>query len=186
MKSNILAFFFTIGSIVMAVFIVWFYNMSDRVEPEMRFSSYDLTYNGDTRDIDLLNGVAAYDAVDGDITDRIVVEKTILNEEQSSAVVYYAVSDRSGNVTKQSRVFPADIASIRSSDNVLFSTNQSIGEFSEDLVTDGSESGFSTEGFEVTNELPDDNSGTESSLNIGNEGEDNTTSGAQESESTGN
>ena len=55
----------------------------------------------------------AYDSVDGDLTNRVVVEKTILDEEQQTAVVYYAVSDLSGNVTKQSRVFPADIADMK-------------------------------------------------------------------------
>ena len=182
MKSNILAFFFTIGSIVMVVFIAWFYNMSDRIKPEMRFSSYDLIYDENTKDIDLLNGVAAYDAVDGDITDRVVVEKTILNEQQESAVVYYAVSDKSGNVTKQSRVFPADIASIRSSGNVLFSTDQNVGGYVEDVMSNG----FNTEGFDTTDELPDEESegGFQTENLQGEEGSD--TSDSQESESTGN
>ena len=113
MKSNILAFFFTIGSIAMAVLIIWFYNLSDRSEPEIRFVAMDLTYDADTDEKSLLQGAMAYDSKDGDVTDRIVVEKTILNEESETAVVYYAVSDLSGNVTKQSRVFPADIASLK-------------------------------------------------------------------------
>ena len=168
----------------MAVFIVWFYNMSDRIQPEMRFSSYDLTYDENTKDADLLNGVSAYDAVDGDITDRIVVEKTILNEGQETAVVYYAVSDKSGNVTKQSRVFPADIAGIRSSGNVLFSTDQSFGEIPDEF---GSE-GFSTENFETTDELPEGEDEAEGGFKT--EGfqstEGSSTNGAEESESTGN
>lgn len=113
MRSNILAFFFTVGSIAMAVLIIWFYNMSDRVAPDMRFVAMELEYGPNTMESDLLNGVMAYDSKDGDITNRIVVEKTILNEEQNTAVVYYAVSDLSGNVTKQSRVFPADIEAIK-------------------------------------------------------------------------
>ena len=113
MKSNILAFFLSIGSIGLAVLIVWFYNMSDRTPPEMRFMAMDLTYNSETTESELLKGVMAYDSVDGDLTNRVVVEKTILDEEQQTAVVYYAVSDLSGNVTKQSRVFPADIADMK-------------------------------------------------------------------------
>jgi hypothetical protein len=112
-KSNILAFFLSIGSIGLAVLIVWFYNMSDRTAPEMRFMAMDLTYDSKTAESELLKGVMAYDSVDGDLTNRVVVEKTILDEEQQTAVVYYAVSDLSGNVTKQSRVFPADIADIK-------------------------------------------------------------------------
>ncbi len=97
----------------MAVLIIWFYNMSDRVPPEMRFVAMDLVYNSNTAEADLLKGVMAYDSVDGDITNRIVVEKTILDEEEATAVVYYAVSDMSGNVSKQSRVFPADLADLK-------------------------------------------------------------------------
>ena len=41
-----------------------------------------------------------------------MVEKVVLNRDAETAVVYYAVADYSGNVAKQSRVFPADIADI--------------------------------------------------------------------------
>ncbi len=97
----------------MAVLIIWFYNMSDRVPPDMRFVAMDLVYDSNTAEADLLKGVMAYDSVDGDITNRIVVEKTIIDEEEATAVVYYAVSDMSGNVSKQSRVFPADLADLK-------------------------------------------------------------------------
>ncbi len=119
MKSNILAFFLTIGSIALAALIIWFYNMSDKDAPEMRFVAMELTYDSNTTEDQLLEGVMAYDVVDGDITDRVVVEKTILDEEQGTAVVYYAVSDLSGNVTKQSRVFPADIEDIQGANDGL-------------------------------------------------------------------
>ena len=167
----------------MVVFIVWFYNMSDRIQPEMRFSSYDLVYDENTKDADLLHGVSAYDAVDGDITDRIVVEKTILNEGQESAVVYYAVSDKSGNVTKQSRVFPADIAGIRSSGNVLFSTDQNVGVFTEEYESEG----FNTEGFGTTDVLPEEGAGAEGGFQTDNqEGAEGAADGDTQSESTGN
>ncbi|MCR5344270.1 MAG: DUF5011 domain-containing protein [Butyrivibrio sp.] len=180
MKSNILAFFFTIGSIVMAVFIVWFYNMSDRIEPEMRFSAYDLTYNGETKEADLLNGVVAYDAVDGDITDRIVVEKTILNEEQGAAVVYYAVSDMSGNVTKQSRVFNADVDSLRGTYNE-FMTNAPDYEAFDDGEEGFNTEGFNTEGFTQTT-LFTEGENTEGGSNS----EEGSSANTQEGESTGN
>ena len=124
MKSNILAFFLSIGSIALAVLIVWFYNMSDKDAPEMRFMAMDLIYDSSTTESNLLGGVVAYDGVDGDITDRIVVEKTILDEEQGTAVVYYAVSDLSGNVAKQSRVFPADIEDLKGENEDLFNSEE--------------------------------------------------------------
>jgi len=155
LKSNILAFFFTVGSIAMAVLIIWFYNLSDRTAPEMRFVAMDLTYDADTQEKDLLNGVMAYDGKDGDITDRIVVEKTIINEESSSAVVYYAVSDLSGNVTKQSRVFPADLGSFDEQENAIdenmmlpegFIMESEEGEVVDGQSGEGQETETSTEG----------------------------------------
>ena len=112
MKGNILGIFFTILSGVMVALIVLAYGRSDRMAPEFRFSALDLVYDSETKDKELITGINAYDAKDGDISDRIVVEKVVLNREAGTAVVYYAVADYSGNVTKQSRVFPANIADI--------------------------------------------------------------------------
>ncbi len=112
MKGNILGILFTVLSGVLIAFIVIAYGRSDRIAPEFRFSSVDLTYDSETKDKDLLVAVNAYDTRDGDLTSRIVVEKVVLNKEAGTAVVYYAVADYSGNVTKQSRVFPADISDI--------------------------------------------------------------------------
>ncbi|MBQ8031796.1 MAG: hypothetical protein IJ260_09780 [Butyrivibrio sp.] len=112
MRGNILGIFFSILSGVLIFLIVVAYGRSDRIAPEFRFSSVDMIYDSETTDNDLKAGVAAYDAKDGDLTRRIVVEKVVLNREKETAVVYYAVADLSGNVTKQSRVFPADIADI--------------------------------------------------------------------------
>lgn len=52
----------------------------------------------------LLEGITAYDSKAGDVTDRIVLEKLIERREDNIVVVFYAVSDRTGNVAKASRV----------------------------------------------------------------------------------
>ncbi|WP_155831453.1 hypothetical protein [Butyrivibrio sp. LC3010] len=185
MKSNILAFFFTMGSIVMAVFIVWFYNMSDKNPPEMRFSSLDMVYDGTTKEADLLNGVMAYDAVDGDITDRIVVEKTILNKEQSSAVVYYAVSDRSGNVTKQSRIFNANIAELDGLESGVMTDSEGFGSFSGEASNESfGQGGFDTEGYTQYSE--DSEEETSESESQGENSENGESGDTQESGQTGN
>lgn len=114
MKGNILGVFFTILSGVLIALIVIAFGRSDRQEPEFRFSALNLVYDSSTTDSDLIAGINAYDSRDGDLTSRIVVEKVVLNREAETAVVYYAVADYSGNVTKQSRVFPADIEDIDS------------------------------------------------------------------------
>ncbi len=113
MKGNLLGIFFTILSAVLIALIVIAYGRSDRIAPEFRFTALDITYNSETKDDDLKAGINAYDAKDGDLTGRIVVEKVVLNKDAGTAVVYYAVADYSGNVTKQSRVFPADIEDIQ-------------------------------------------------------------------------
>ncbi len=112
MRGNLLGIFFSILSGVLIFLIVVAYGRSDRIAPEFRFSATDTIYNSETEDNDLKVGINAYDAKDGDLTGRIVVEKVVLNREKETAVVYYAVADYSGNVTKQSRVFPADIEDI--------------------------------------------------------------------------
>lgn len=112
MKGNILGIFFTMLSGVLIALIVIAYGRSDRQEPEFRFSALNLMYDSTTTESDLIAGINAYDSRDGDLTNRIVVEKVVLNREAETAVVYYAVADYSGNVTKQSRVFPADITDL--------------------------------------------------------------------------
>ena len=114
MRGNILGIFFSILSGVLIFLIVVAYTRSDRIAPEFRFSATDIIYDSQTTDNNLKVGINAYDSKDGDLTGRIVVEKVVLNREKETAVVYYAVADYSGNVTKQSRVFPADIADIDS------------------------------------------------------------------------
>ena len=112
MKGNILGIFFTIFSGALIALIVIAYGRSDRVGPEFRFSALNLVYDSETKESDLIDGINAYDSRDGDMTSRIVVEKVVLNRDAETAVVYYAVADYSGNVTKQSRVFTADIEDI--------------------------------------------------------------------------
>ena len=112
MRGNIVGIFFSILSGVLIFLIVVAYGRSDRISPEFRFSATDLVYDSKTTDNQLMTGINAYDAKDGDLSGRIVVEKVVLNREKETAVVYYAVADYSGNVTKQSRVFPADIKDI--------------------------------------------------------------------------
>ena len=112
MRGNLLGILFSILSGVLIFLIAVAYSRSDRVAPEFRFSATDTVYDSKTTDSDLMVGVNAYDAKDGDMSGRIVVEKVVLNREKETAVVYYAVADHSGNVTKQSRVFPADIKDI--------------------------------------------------------------------------
>lgn len=101
-----------ISIIVVNIFIlcgcVFLLMQEDNTPPEFRFQPSDYTYlHSDGEDL-LLDNIIAYDNQDGNITERIVIEKIVENEDSSTAVVYYAVSDMAGNVTKVSRIFPME------------------------------------------------------------------------------
>ena len=81
---------------------------SDREAPRITFGVSDAVYREGMDREALFEGVTAYDVVDGDVTERIVIEKVIEDKEKGRAVVFYAVSDLSGNAAKASREFPAE------------------------------------------------------------------------------
>lgn len=79
----------------------------DREKPHFEFDAVDIVYQ-EGMDISLLlEGISAFDGKDGNVTDRIVVEKVTENRRNASAIVSYAVSDKAGNVAKCSREFAA-------------------------------------------------------------------------------
>lgn len=105
--SKWIAIIFTIFNFILVIIcgVVWF--RTDRIRPEFKFRLSELIYEEDTTEHELLEGITAIDNRDGDITDRIVIEKVIKSEKESSVVVFYAVSDAAGNVVKTSRIFPS-------------------------------------------------------------------------------
>lgn len=98
---------FTVLNIILIVTCVVLLLGRDRKAPVISFSENDLIYYSGIDNEKLLQGVAAMDAKNGDVSDRIVVEKIVQNKNESRAVVYYAVTDLDGNVAKASRVFGA-------------------------------------------------------------------------------
>lgn len=96
-----------IANAVLAIVSVVLYIGTDRTEPRFEFMEANIIYEEGMEDSRLLEGISAYDNEDGDLTGKIVVEKRIENQEQNLAVVFYAVSDKAGNVAKCSREFTA-------------------------------------------------------------------------------
>ena len=96
-----------IANAVLAIVSVVLYIGTDRKEPTFEFTETNVIYEEGMEESRLLEGIMAYDNVDGDLTDKIVVEKRIENQEQNSVVIFYAVSDSAGNVAKCSREFTA-------------------------------------------------------------------------------
>ena len=98
---------FTVVNIILIVACVVLLLGRDRKAPVISFSQNDLIYYSGIDNEKLLQGVTAMDAKDGDVSDRIVVEKIVQNKNENRAVVYYAVTDLDGNAAKASRVFEA-------------------------------------------------------------------------------
>lgn len=95
-------------NLILIIVCAVLYMGKDREKPGFKFEASETVYREEMDMTELLKGVTAYDAVDGDITDRIVIEKITGNpEEGHSVTVFYAVSDKSGNAAKASRVFEA-------------------------------------------------------------------------------
>lgn len=105
--SGKLAVIFTVLNIILITVCVVLLLNKDKKPPVISFSGNDLIYYSGIDNEKLLQGVSAADAKDGDVTDRIVVEKIVQNKNENRAVVYYAVTDLDGNVAKASRVFEA-------------------------------------------------------------------------------
>lgn len=106
-KGRIPVIILTVANLILAGFFIFMYLGMDRTAPEFRFQTSNYIYIRSKGESELLQNISAIDAVDGDVTDRIVLEKVVQNKAESSIVVFYAVSDKAGNVAKISRVFPA-------------------------------------------------------------------------------
>lgn len=150
--------FTAVNVILIAVCIVFYVGM-DRKCPEFKFQVSSLTYNESMEQVRLLENIMAYDNKDGDVTDRIVIEKLVENKAESSVVVFYAVSDLAGNVAKISRVFPAEFeinAALVSAENKNTQGSREKAQAVDAMQTAGSVSDNSTE-----EETGEDNSGEE-------------------------
>lgn len=104
-QSKIIGIILTVINIILVIVCIVFYIKADRSAPKFEVQAADIVYREDMDNAELLKGITAYDSVDGDVTDRIVIEKIIENKGSDSMVVFYAVSDKAGNVAKFSKVF---------------------------------------------------------------------------------
>lgn len=75
----------------------------DRTAPELALGQTEYVYEEDLPEHILLEGVTAWDEKDGDVTDRVVVEKIITDTVKKTATITYGVTDREGNVRRVSR-----------------------------------------------------------------------------------
>lgn len=100
----------------------------DRQAPVINCSAETVTYIEGDPDAVLLEGMTAVDNVDGDVTENIKVDNLIPLHDGTQAKVYYAVSDRAGNVGVCSRI----VAYQTSEKSTAGSTNNSSGSADRD------------------------------------------------------
>lgn len=106
-QSRIIGIVLTVINMILIVICAVFYFKADKTAPKFVFQAADIVYEEGMDSGVLLTGITAYDSNDGDVTDRIVIEKMIENRQEGSLIVFYAVSDKSGNVAKASKMFQA-------------------------------------------------------------------------------
>ena len=77
----------------------------DKVPPVISFSEADApAYKEGMTDEELLQGIRAYDDVDGDVTDSLKVEFVAADPEDGTVTVTYAARDAGNNVAKASQI----------------------------------------------------------------------------------
>lgn len=90
--------------VVLILVLAWAYYINagvDRTPPVITVSG-EMMYTEGEPQSKLLEGVTAYDEVDGDVTDSVIVEKTHLTSA-GELTVYYAAKDSHNNVTRIQR-----------------------------------------------------------------------------------
>ena len=95
--------------LLMAVCLI-LYMGKDRSAPEIILSEAGYVYEEGLPEHILLSGVSARDAEDGDITDKVVVEKVVTDTVQKTAIITYGVADEAGNVRRVSRTLEMPVA----------------------------------------------------------------------------
>ncbi len=105
------------------------YNRYDRSYPEISFAEEVLEVSVKATEEDLLQGVTATDAKDGDITDTLIIESMSNLLENNERIVTYVAFDHDNHVGKaERRIRYTDYKKIR------FSLDEPLGRFSGDAT----------------------------------------------------
>ena len=83
---------------------ILFYSRSDRIAPQIQFNSEEISYSPGDDESKLLEGVTAIDNKDGDLSDKVFIEKIVPAIDGTTATVTYVVVDSSNNVAKVARI----------------------------------------------------------------------------------
>lgn len=154
MKKAIVALL-AAACIISAGLFYWLNGQDDNIPPVISFPDVKAVYTEGSETELLLDGVRAIDEVDGDVSDTLVVESVIPQQNQKQATVLYYAKDRSNNVVKTSR-----IVDYVPSEGVLWMVEQQTEQETE--KTKGTDTGIETDtGTETEIETEDAETETE-------------------------
>lgn len=97
MKQRIVTLLLTAGCAVFGVIGFFVYAGQDHTAPKIKVEKQSITYTEGEDYAALLAGISAKDNIDGDLSDKVFVDK-IVPTQKGKAVVYYGVMDQSKNV----------------------------------------------------------------------------------------
>ena len=103
MRVRNIGFLLGILNVLLLATCATLYIRDDRTAPELNLEEVAYSYEEGISEQVLLEGVSAWDAQEGDITDRIVIEKIVADKAHNKAIITYGVADSKGNVCKASR-----------------------------------------------------------------------------------
>lgn len=96
-------FLFLLSAISFTGYYGYEASREDTVGPVINFAGDELITDVEVTNEELLNGVAAYDEKDGDVTDTVLIETISDFIDPGQRIITYAAFDTSNNVTKKER-----------------------------------------------------------------------------------
>lgn len=143
----------TIVAVVLTALSVLTVILSDSKGPKITVEQRNITYvNGDDK-TSLLDGVSAYDAVDGDVTVSLIVKDITVLNSGDTAKVTYAARDNNNNISEAYRI----VTYVDSDENYSEPDDEAMfQEITEGEVTEAEVSAENTE-TQATEEPVEDN-----------------------------
>lgn len=94
--------FFAVDAVLIGIGAFLYMNQ-DKTAPMITLPEKAIVYENGMAEEKLLEGITAYDAEDGDVTDSLLVEK-VSEAADGRVIVTYAVVDSANHVTQKSRI----------------------------------------------------------------------------------
>lgn len=143
----------TVIAVVLTVLSVLTVILTDSKGPKITVEQKSITYvNGDDK-ASLLDGVSAYDAVDGDVTVSLIVKDITVLNSGDTAKVTYAARDNNNNISEAYRI----VTYVDSDENYSEPDDEAMfQEITEGEVTEAEASAENTEA-QATEEPVEDN-----------------------------